>query len=251
MSTSDAAGAPATALFDARFARRLVTICGVVPAVLLAWDAYRGQLGVNHVNFAIRTTGMLGLVFLTLTLLVTPLRRLTGWNQLISVRRALGLYGFAYIAAPLRDLLPLRPRGQRGQHARGGRLACLPLVRHRRARAHDPAGDHVRPIGWSRGWAPGAGSCSTGWRTRRWPAASCTTSSWSRPTSPCRPCSRSPPAGCWRSGPRGTTSICAPRSGRRATGSRARGPRRPPPAGPGSGRASSRSGASSGRRPTS
>ena len=99
MSTSDAAGAPAPALFDARFARRLVTICGVVPAVLLAWDAYRGQLGVNHVNFAIRTTGMLGLVFLTLTLLVTPLRRLTGWNPLISVRRALGLYGFFYIAA--------------------------------------------------------------------------------------------------------------------------------------------------------
>ena len=28
------------------------------------WDAYRGQLGVNEVNFAIRTTGMLGLVFL-------------------------------------------------------------------------------------------------------------------------------------------------------------------------------------------
>lgn len=98
MSTSDAAGAPATALFDARFARRLVMVCGVVPATLLAWDAYRGQLGVNDVNFAIRTTGMLGLVFLTLTLLVTPLRRLTGWNALISVRRVLGLQGFFYIA---------------------------------------------------------------------------------------------------------------------------------------------------------
>jgi ferredoxin-NADP reductase/DMSO/TMAO reductase YedYZ heme-binding membrane subunit len=99
MSTSDVTGVPVNALFDARFARRFVTVCGAVPAILLAWDAYRGQLGVNQVNFAIRTTGMLGLVFLTLTLLVTPLRRLTGWNALISARRALGLYGFSYIAA--------------------------------------------------------------------------------------------------------------------------------------------------------
>ncbi len=86
-------------LIDGKFAKTLVIACGVVPAILLVWDAYRGQLGVNDVNFAIRTTGLLGLIFLTLTLAITPLRRLTGWNALISVRRNLGVFGFAYIAA--------------------------------------------------------------------------------------------------------------------------------------------------------
>src|SRR5262249_53248663 len=82
---------------DGAFAKRFVILCGVVPAALLLWDAYRGNLGVNAVNYAIRSTGMLGLVFLTLSLAVTPLRMLTKWNVLISVRRNLGVYGFAYI----------------------------------------------------------------------------------------------------------------------------------------------------------
>jgi len=55
------------------------------------------QLGADSVNFAILSTGMLGLVFLTLSLVITPLRRLTGWAPLISVRRNLGVYGFLYI----------------------------------------------------------------------------------------------------------------------------------------------------------
>ncbi|MEP6592605.1 MAG: ferric reductase-like transmembrane domain-containing protein, partial [Acidobacteriota bacterium] len=72
---------------------------GLVPAALLLWDAWRHQLGVNNVNFAIRTTGLIGLVFLTLSLVITPLRALTGWNRLLVVRRNLGLLGFFYIAS--------------------------------------------------------------------------------------------------------------------------------------------------------
>lgn len=83
-------------LVDARFAKLLVWINGLVPALVLGWDAIQGQLGVNDVNYAIRTTGKLSIVFLTLSLVVTPLRRLTGWNQLIAVRRNLGLFGFYY-----------------------------------------------------------------------------------------------------------------------------------------------------------
>jgi ferredoxin-NADP reductase/DMSO/TMAO reductase YedYZ heme-binding membrane subunit len=93
-----APGALPGKLIDARFAKRLVLVNGVVPLVLLAWDAYHHQLGVNEVNFAIRTTGMVGLVFLVLSLLVTPLRRLTGWNTLIAIRRNLGVFGFVYLA---------------------------------------------------------------------------------------------------------------------------------------------------------
>ena len=86
-------------LIDGRFAKRVVLASGAVPAVLLMWDAWHGQLGVNSVNFAIRTTGMVGIVLITLSLLITPLRALTGWNLAIAVRRNLGVLGFFYLAA--------------------------------------------------------------------------------------------------------------------------------------------------------
>ncbi|MEJ7599767.1 MAG: ferric reductase-like transmembrane domain-containing protein [Kofleriaceae bacterium] len=97
MPTSEVDTAPAGPFIDAKFAKRLVLLNGLVPALVLVWDAYRGQLGVNEVNYAIRTTGLVGLIFLTLSLAITPLRRLTGWSMLIAVRRNLGLYGFFYI----------------------------------------------------------------------------------------------------------------------------------------------------------
>ncbi len=84
---------------DGAFLKRFVIMCGIVPGALLAYDALRGNLGVNSINYAIRSTGMIGLVFLTLSLLVTPLRQLTKWNVLISARRNLGVYGFGYILA--------------------------------------------------------------------------------------------------------------------------------------------------------
>src|SRR5947208_15063474 len=86
-------------LIDGRFAKWLVIVNGLVPAALLLWDAFRHQLGVNTVNFAIRTTGLVGLVFLALSLAITPLRSLTGWNRLIAIRRNLGVLGFVYVAA--------------------------------------------------------------------------------------------------------------------------------------------------------
>jgi ferredoxin-NADP reductase/DMSO/TMAO reductase YedYZ heme-binding membrane subunit len=81
---------------DIRFAKFVVFVNGAVPLTLLLWDAFRHGLGANPVNFAIRTTGMLTLVFLFLSLVVTPVRKITGWNWLIFSRRTLGLYAFAY-----------------------------------------------------------------------------------------------------------------------------------------------------------
>jgi ferredoxin-NADP reductase/DMSO/TMAO reductase YedYZ heme-binding membrane subunit len=89
----------AARLVDGAFGKWLVIVNGLVPATLLVWDALHHQLGVNEVNFAIRTTGLLGLVSIALSLAVTPLRRLTGWNGLIAVRRNLGVLGFFYISA--------------------------------------------------------------------------------------------------------------------------------------------------------
>ena len=100
MPTISAAPRPADApVFDGKFAKVFVIACAVVPGLVLVADAVRAQLGVNDVNYALRSTGTLGIVFLTLTLAITPLRRITAWNWLIGVRRNLGVYGFLYIAA--------------------------------------------------------------------------------------------------------------------------------------------------------
>jgi ferredoxin-NADP reductase/DMSO/TMAO reductase YedYZ heme-binding membrane subunit len=97
-SASTGAAAPQP-LLDATLARRLALVNGAVPLAMLAWDALHGRLGVNAVNYVIRTTGILGLIFLTASLAITPLRLLTGWNVLIAFRRRLGVYSFVYIAA--------------------------------------------------------------------------------------------------------------------------------------------------------
>lgn len=79
-----------------QFLRALVILNGAIPLVMLCWDAYRGQLGANSVNHALHITGILSLIFLILSLLVTPLRWITGWGGWVAFRRALGLYGFYY-----------------------------------------------------------------------------------------------------------------------------------------------------------
>ncbi|CAN5510142.1 hypothetical protein BH11MYX1_BH11MYX1_40600 [soil metagenome] len=82
---------------DTRFAKWLVIANAMVPAALLVWDAEHHNLGINEVNFAIKTTGLVGLTLLILSLLITPLRRLTKWNLLVAIRRNLGVIGFFYI----------------------------------------------------------------------------------------------------------------------------------------------------------
>jgi len=81
---------------DIRFAKLLILVNGAVPLALLAWDALHHKLGANPQNFAILTTGMMALIFLVLTMAVTPLRKVTGWNWLANTRRMLGLYAFFY-----------------------------------------------------------------------------------------------------------------------------------------------------------
>jgi len=84
---------------DIQFAKALVLLNGAVPLAVLGWDAAHHQLGANPQNFAILTTGMMALIFLILTMAVTPLRKWTGWNWLANLRRMLGLYAFFYACA--------------------------------------------------------------------------------------------------------------------------------------------------------
>lgn len=81
---------------DLRFAKLVLLVNGLVPGSVLLWDVLHGRAGANPVNYAILTTGLLTLIFLGLTLLVTPLRKLTGLNWLFHFRRRLGLLAFFY-----------------------------------------------------------------------------------------------------------------------------------------------------------
>ena len=76
--------------------RNLVILAGLGPLLMLGWDAWNDQLGANGVNNALHITGILSLVFLFISLVISPLRAITGWNSIVAYRRALGLYGFAY-----------------------------------------------------------------------------------------------------------------------------------------------------------
>jgi sulfoxide reductase heme-binding subunit YedZ len=86
---------------DIKFTRFVLFTNGLVPAVLLAWDAYQRKLGANPIEFATRATGVLALVFLFVTLAVTPLRKLTGANWVVKLRRQVGLYAFFYASLHL------------------------------------------------------------------------------------------------------------------------------------------------------
>lgn len=78
------------------FPKLVLFINAMIPLVLLLWDLYRKQVGPNPLEFATRTTGMLTLVFLSLTVAITPLRQIFGFNSLVKFRRMLGLFAFFY-----------------------------------------------------------------------------------------------------------------------------------------------------------
>ena len=61
-----------------------------------AWPALTGNLSANPLEDITHRTGDWALRFLCITLAVTPLRRLTGWNGAIRFRRMLGLFAFFY-----------------------------------------------------------------------------------------------------------------------------------------------------------
>jgi sulfoxide reductase heme-binding subunit YedZ len=73
----------------------LFVIC-LIPLGQLAYRAYDADLGANPIDTVTRFTGSWALIFLLATLAVTPLRRITGWQELIKFRRMLGLCAFFY-----------------------------------------------------------------------------------------------------------------------------------------------------------
>ncbi|HEX9625504.1 MAG TPA: protein-methionine-sulfoxide reductase heme-binding subunit MsrQ [Acidiferrobacterales bacterium] len=74
----------------------LLFLACLVPLALLGVDAWHDRLGANPIETITHVTGDWTLRLLLITLGVTPLRRLTGWNALLRLRRMLGLFAFFY-----------------------------------------------------------------------------------------------------------------------------------------------------------
>ena len=73
----------------------------LVPAAYYGWGIWQDALGANPLEAVIRGLGDWGLRFLLITLLVSPLRRLLNWAQLLRLRRMLGLYAYFYVVLHL------------------------------------------------------------------------------------------------------------------------------------------------------
>jgi sulfoxide reductase heme-binding subunit YedZ len=71
-------------------------LLGLIPAGWLLWALYTGNLSANPLADLTNETGVWTLRFLSITLLMTPLRRATGWNAVIRFRRMAGLFAFFY-----------------------------------------------------------------------------------------------------------------------------------------------------------
>ena len=66
------------------------------PLAWLAYGVFMDALGANPIAEITNETGVWTLRFLAITLLITPLRKLTKWNVLIKYRRMFGLFAFFY-----------------------------------------------------------------------------------------------------------------------------------------------------------
>ncbi|MEM5388000.1 protein-methionine-sulfoxide reductase heme-binding subunit MsrQ [Paraburkholderia phymatum] len=79
-------------------AKIAVLVAALCPFARIVLFGFTDRLGANPIEFITRSTGLWTLVFICITLAVTPLRKLTGWNALLRFRRMLGLYAFFYAA---------------------------------------------------------------------------------------------------------------------------------------------------------
>jgi methionine sulfoxide reductase heme-binding subunit len=71
-------------------------IACLIPLGQLLYNAWTDNLSANPIEFITHFTGDWTLIFLLASLSVTPLRQVSGWNELIKYRRMLGLFAFFY-----------------------------------------------------------------------------------------------------------------------------------------------------------
>ena len=79
-----------------RLGKPVIWLAAATPLGILIYNTFWGTLGVEPIDTLTKWTGTASLTILMVTLAVSPLRRLTGWNRLVKYRRMIGLWAFAY-----------------------------------------------------------------------------------------------------------------------------------------------------------
>lgn len=92
-------------LIRVRALKPIVFTLALVPLALLVFKVVTGRTSANPAEDILLTTGIWAFRFLLITLAVTPIRRLTGWNRVIQFRRMLGLFAFFYASVHLLSYL--------------------------------------------------------------------------------------------------------------------------------------------------
>ncbi len=85
----------------ARWVHPLFVSVACLPALTLVVGAVRDDLGANPIETVTHVTGEWALRLLLVCLAATPIRRLTGWHDVIRLRRSAGLAAFGYASAHL------------------------------------------------------------------------------------------------------------------------------------------------------
>jgi methionine sulfoxide reductase heme-binding subunit len=84
-----------------RLIKPAIFLAALSPALWLGYRAYSGRLSVNPIEDITLTTGIWALRLLLISLAITPIRRVTGWQRIIQYRRMLGLFAFFYATVHL------------------------------------------------------------------------------------------------------------------------------------------------------
>ena len=100
------------------------------PVAWLVWAALTGNLSANPLSDLTHETGVWTLRFVCITLAITPLRRLTGWNPFIRFRRMAGLFAFFYGSLHFLTYVHRRPLREPRLSRRHARAEHGPQSRH-------------------------------------------------------------------------------------------------------------------------
>ncbi len=79
-----------------RLLKPAVWIGGLWPLALIVLAVVTGTISANPLEDVTDRTGKATIILLMVTLAVSPVRRLSGWNGVIAARRPLGLFAFFY-----------------------------------------------------------------------------------------------------------------------------------------------------------
>jgi methionine sulfoxide reductase heme-binding subunit len=93
--------------FIRRVLKPAIWTAALAPALWLCWLVWQAfntnpdALGANPVEYINRYLGEWALRFMLVALAITPIRILTGWKQIIRIRRLIGLFAFFYVVLHL------------------------------------------------------------------------------------------------------------------------------------------------------